>query len=133
MGISIAVDFDGTCVEEDFPRVGKDVFGAVIALKKMVADGNRIILWTCREHSAYGGIEDTLRLATDWFERKGIPLFAVNGNPEMIEYPICRKCHADCIIDDHAIGLPRTDDGLPDWFQIYRLVRQKQLEIEGRN
>ena len=32
---TIAVDFDGTCVEEAWPNVGKDIFGAVIALKKL--------------------------------------------------------------------------------------------------
>lgn len=127
---TIAVDFDGTCVEENFPRVGKDVFGAVIALKKMVADGHRIILWTCREHSAYDGIEDTLQLAEDWFKRKGIPLFAVNGNPEVIGFPTSRKMSADMFIDDHAVGLPKTSEGHPDWFQIYRIVKQEQLKHE---
>ena len=120
---TIAVDFDGTCVQSDFPRVGPDIFGAAIALKKLVADGHRIILWTCREHSSFGGVEDTLQLAIDWFVRKGIPLFAVNGNPEMIDFPICRKCHADFLIDDHAVGLPKTGDGAPDWFRIYREIR----------
>lgn len=120
---TVAVDFDGTCVTDEFPRVGKDIFGAEIALKKLVADGHRIILWTCREHSSFGGVEDTLQLAIDWFERKGIPLFGHNDNPEMIDYPICRKCHADFVIDDHAVGVPRTGDGNLDWFQIYRIIR----------
>lgn len=134
MGISIAVDFDGTCVEEDFPHVGKDIFGAVIALKKMVADGNRIILWTCREHSSFGGVEDTLQLAIDWFNRKGIPLFGVNGNPDpsLANLPLCRKMSADVFIDDHAVGLPVDGEGHPDWFRIYGLVRKKQLEIEEK-
>lgn len=130
---TIAVDFDGTCVEEDFPRVGRDIFGAVIALKKMVADGHRIILWTCREHSSFDGVEDTLQLAIDWFQRKGIPLFAVNGNPEVVGFPISRKMSADILIDDHSLGLPVGDDGLPDWFRIYQLVRQKQLDCSAKS
>lgn len=132
---TIAVDFDGTCVEEDFPRVGKDIFGAVIALKKLIADGHRIILWTCREHSAYSGVEDTLQLAIDWFNKKGIPLFGVNGNPDLslTEFPLCRKMSADIFIDDHGLGIPKTANGSLDWFQVYRLVRQKQLEEERLN
>lgn len=31
----IAVDFDGTCVTHEFPRVGKDI-GAVPVLKELV-------------------------------------------------------------------------------------------------
>ena len=31
----IAVDFDGTCVSNEFPRVGKDI-GAVPVLKKLI-------------------------------------------------------------------------------------------------
>lgn len=129
---TIAVDFDGTCVEEEFPRVGKDIFGAVIALKKLIADGHRIILWTCREHSAYGGVEDTLQLAIDWFNRKGIPLYGVNGNadPLIAGFPLCRKMSADIFIDDHCIGIPKTEDGHPDWFQIYRLVKKEQLKVD---
>lgn len=129
MPLTIAVDFDGTCVRDAFPNIGKEIFGAVIALKKMVADGHKLILWTCREHSAYKGVADTLQLALDWFEKKEIPLYAVNGNPMMYDYPVCRKCHADLVIDDHAVGIPKTGDGDPDWFLIYNLVKQEELRL----
>lgn len=129
---TIAVDFDGTCVKDDFPRVGKDMFGAEIALKKLVADGHKIILWTCREHhSSFDGVEDTLQLAIDWFKRKGIPLFSINGNPEMIDFPICRKCHADFMIDDHAVGVPRCENGDLDWFQIYRIIKRACIQDQS--
>ena len=44
----IAVDFDGTCVEHDYPDVGLDVEGAVDTLKALVAKGHRLILFTMR-------------------------------------------------------------------------------------
>ena len=45
----IAVDFDGTCVTHEFPKVGKDI-GAVPVLKKLVEKGHQIILHTMRSH-----------------------------------------------------------------------------------
>lgn len=44
----IAVDFDGTCVTHDFPRVGKDI-GAVPVLKELVECGHKLILHTMRD------------------------------------------------------------------------------------
>ena len=70
----ISVDFDGTCVTHEYPAVGKDI-GAQKVLKKLVANGHRIILFTMRS-----GIE--LEEAKLWFARNGIPLFGVNENPE---------------------------------------------------
>lgn len=45
----IAVDFDGTCVTHEFPKVGKDI-GAVPVLKKLIEKGHKIILYTMRSH-----------------------------------------------------------------------------------
>lgn len=47
--LTIAVDFDGTCVTHDFPKVGKNI-GAEIVLKKLVDKGHKIILYTIRSH-----------------------------------------------------------------------------------
>lgn len=124
--LTIAVDFDGTCVHSEFPHVGRDMFGAELALKRMMDDGHRLILWTCREHFPYMDVPDILDLAIKWFEDRGIKLWAINGNPEMIQYnyPIARKCHADIVIDDHAIGIPRLSNGDIDWRLIYSEVKR---------
>ena len=47
--MTIAVDFDGTCVTHDFPKVGKNI-GAEIVLKKLADKGHKIILYTMRSH-----------------------------------------------------------------------------------
>jgi hypothetical protein len=39
--IVIAVDFDGTCVTHEYPRVGQDI-GAVPVLKKLVENQKTI-------------------------------------------------------------------------------------------
>ena len=43
----IAIDFDGTCVTNEYPNVGNDI-GAVPVLKRIVEKGHRIILYTMR-------------------------------------------------------------------------------------
>ena len=43
----IAVDFDGTCVTHEYPKVGKDI-GAAPVLKKLIKEGHQLILHTMR-------------------------------------------------------------------------------------
>lgn len=45
----IAVDFDGTCVTHEFPRVGVEI-GAAEVLKELTDKGHQIILFTMRSH-----------------------------------------------------------------------------------
>lgn len=123
----IAVDFDGTCVHNEFPHVGADMFGAELALKRLQADGHHIILWTCREHFAFQGVDDVLQLAIDWFDKRGIKLYAINGNPDSVlkhDYPIARKCSADVYIDDHCLFMPRTPAGDIDWHAVYMEIKR---------
>ena len=44
----IAIDFDGTCVTHEYPKIGKDI-GAVDTLRALVAKGHKLILWTMRD------------------------------------------------------------------------------------
>jgi hypothetical protein len=43
----IVVDFDGTVVTHDYPRVGKDI-GAVPVLKELIKNKHQLILFTMR-------------------------------------------------------------------------------------
>ena len=43
----IAVDFDGTVVTHEDPRIGNDIV-AVPVLKKMIEEGHKIVLNTMR-------------------------------------------------------------------------------------
>ena len=71
--MEIAVDFDGTCVTHDYPRVGKDI-GAIPVLKALVQKGHKLILWTMR--SGIG-----LEAAVNWFKENDIPLYGIQINP----------------------------------------------------
>jgi hypothetical protein len=43
----IVVDFDGTCVSHEYPRVGRCI-GAQKVLTRLVEDGAKLILFTMR-------------------------------------------------------------------------------------
>jgi histidinol phosphatase-like enzyme len=44
----IAIDFDGTIVEDAYPKVGKPRIFAFETMTRLQQDGHRIILWTYR-------------------------------------------------------------------------------------
>lgn len=111
----IAVDFDGTCVTHEFPKVGKDI-GAVPVLKELVKKGHKIILYTMRSHpddNNHGKTlnnevitNDPLQDAIDWFKENNIPLYGVNENPSQKNWTSSPKVYADIYIDDSAYGAP---------------------------
>jgi len=96
----IAVDFDGTCVTHEYPKVGEDI-GAEIVLKALAEKGHRLILYTMRSGD---GIKDALA----WFEKYEIPVWAINMNPTQKSWTASSKVYAHLYIDDAAIGIPLT-------------------------
>ena len=47
--MTIAVDFDGTIVEDRYPSIGQEQPFATDTLKMLIKEGHRILLWTVRE------------------------------------------------------------------------------------
>lgn len=112
----IAVDFDGTIVEHCYPAIGKERPFAVATLKKLIAEGHLLILWSVREG-------ELLDEAVEWCEQRGITFYAVNRNHDEEEHgapDYSRKLKADLFIDDRNIG------GLPDWGVIYAMIHDGQ-------
>lgn len=107
----IAVDFDGTIVEDAYPKVGKPMLFAFETLKKLQEKGHRLILWTYR----YG---ERLDEAVNFCEENGIHFYAVNKSFPEEEYNenLSRKIHADLFIDDRNVG------GFFGWGEIYQLL-----------
>lgn len=99
----IAVDFDGTCVEHEFPNVGQDVPHADRVLRRLAANGCKLILWTMRSDSDEG---KPLTDAVKWFKDKNIPLFGINENPSQKNWTQSPKAYAALYIDDAALGCP---------------------------
>lgn len=130
----IGVDFDNTCVIEEWPEIGREIPGAINVLRKLIASGHKIILVTMREHDRIDG-RDLLQEAIDWFTDRGIELLAVNSNPIQEKLFECksRKIYTDAMIDDHSAGIKlldgTTSGGVPvkyvDWNSIDNWFRDQ--------
>lgn len=110
--MTIAVDFDGTIVTHEYPRIGKPIPFAIETLKKLQQeDHHRLILWSVREG-------DLLKEAVDYCASKGLVFYAVNANypEETYDQWTNRKVTADLYIDDRNLGR------LPDWGIIYNMI-----------
>ena len=94
----IAIDFDGTCVTHEYPKIGKDI-GAVPILKKIVDNGHQLVLFTMRSNKE-------LDAAVNWFNENEIPLYGINENPSQKVWNSSPKVYAKIYIDDAAIGCP---------------------------
>lgn len=108
----IAVDFDGTIVENKYPQIGKEIPFAITTLKKLQAENHFLILWTVREGKL-------LEEAIVFCRKRGLEFYAVNRNyPEESDISVLqnRKINADFFIDDRNVG------GLPDWGVIYEMI-----------
>jgi len=108
---TIAVDFDGTLVEDDYPNIGKEKLFAFETLSKLQDKGHRIILWTYRSGRS-------LMDAIEYCKERGIKFYAVNKSfpEEKFDPDYSRKINADLFIDDRNIG------GLIGWGEIYQLL-----------
>lgn len=109
--LTIAVDFDGTLVENRYPEIGKPIMFAFETLKKLQQEGHQLILWTYRSG-------EKLEEAVNYCRKKGITFYAVNKSypEEVYEEEISRKILADLFIDDRNIN------GLPPWGEIYHTL-----------
>lgn len=94
----IAVDFDGTLCENEWPGIGETKWDTVQALIAARAAGARLILWTNR-------VGPRLAEAVEWCRQRELEFDAVNENlPEVLAAFVtdCRKVYADIYLDDRA-------------------------------
>lgn len=137
----IAIDFDGTCVTHEFPKVGKEI-GAPEVLKKLVENGHQLVLWTMRSDRGSGTVDKNitdedpgiypkysnyLTQAVEWFKKHGIPLYGIQSNPTQREWTDSPKAYAHLYIDDSALGIPlkyESGESRPyvDWEKVKHLL-----------
>ncbi len=113
----IAIDFDGTIVEDKYPDIGKPLMFAFETMKKMQEDGHRLVLWTYRKG-------EKLDEAVEFCKKNGIEFYAVNKNFVEEDYTpdVPRKLKADIFIDDRNIG------GFIGWGRIYQILNGEDIE-----
>lgn len=97
-GDPIAVDFDGTCVTHEYPKIGRFI-GAQKVLSRIVREGGKLILWTMRSGTQ-------LDAAVAWFDENRIALAGVQRNPTQGSWTSSPKAYAKIYIDDAALGCP---------------------------
>jgi len=116
-GLKIAVDFDGTIVEHEYPAIGKEKLFAFLTLRELVKRGARLILWTIRT-----GKE--LEEAVEFCRKNGVEFYAVNRNypEEVMDESVSRKIDADLFIDDRNIG------GFPGWSEVWQMLNPFEIE-----
>jgi hydroxymethylpyrimidine pyrophosphatase-like HAD family hydrolase len=117
--MKIAVDFDGTIVDHEYPKIGKTKLFAFETLKALQKRGDTLILWTFRT-----GKE--LQEAIDFCKQNGVEFYAANKNypEEVFDDSISRKIEADVFIDDRNVG------GFPGWSEIWQLLNPDEYSTD---
>lgn len=121
----LAIDFDGTIVENKYPEIGPLIKDAKETINKLYdSDKYYIIIWTCRA-------DKDLRKAIKFLYDEEIKFHQINRDapPEYVDFPIpddyCQenkyyqKVYCHYMIDDRSIS------GLPKWEEIYNILRKK--------
>lgn len=121
----IAVDFDGTLCENKWPKIGEANKEMITYLKDRQANGDKLILWTCR-------VDDMLKNAVDWSAEQGLIFDAVNENlPEIVASfgTDTRKIFANEYIDDRNAWLPSERIADFSMFILLKELRERHFEI----
>lgn len=95
----IAIDFDGTIVENRYPSLGSPVPGAFEWMKKFQEAGAKLILYTMRDGKT---LDDAVKLCKE----NGIEFWGVNKNHDQDEWTSSPKVWAHVYIDDHGFNCP---------------------------
>ena len=102
-GVIIAVDFDGTIVTHEYPRIGTLIPGAKETIQCLQENGYKEFLYTMRSHRLDHG-QDHLDEAVRFLYENNIDLDGTNYSPE--QFSDSPKQYAHVYIDDSALGCP---------------------------
>lgn len=112
----IAVNFDGTIVEDKYPEIGEPKLFAFDTLKMLQKKQHQLVLWTPRTGQK-------LQEAVEFCKENGVEFYAVNKSyfEEKYDKSISRKISADVFIDHRNIG------GLPGWGEIFQIIENGNI------
>lgn len=121
----IAIDFDGTIVEDKFPEIGELRPRAAHCIKALRDKGHQLILWTCRGTGEELIYKDKLKEAVEFCAKNSIFFDAINenvlGSPHVAE----PKIYFDYVIDDKSVG------GCIDWGMIEHVFTKQPMDCKG--
>ena len=135
--MEICIDFDGTCVTHEFPKVGKDI-GALPVLNKIANAGHNLILFTMRsdieevtsnDYGIHKQAGNYLTDAVNWFKENNIKLYGINTNPSQTSWTKSPKAYGQLYIDDAALGCPLiynpeiSDRPFVDWTKVEEMLQ----------
>ena len=120
--MKIAVDFDGTIVDNKYPKIGKPKLFAFETLLELQKKGHDLILWTYRSGSK-------LDEAVAFCKEHGLEFYAVNKNypEEQEDDRMSRKIAADVYIDDRNLG------GFPGWSEVWKMLNPDVYQQQNGN
>ncbi|SBV99801.1 hypothetical protein [uncultured Dysgonomonas sp.] len=139
--MDICLDFDGTCVSHEFPKIGKDI-GAVPVLKELTEKGHKLILFSMRsdrkKKKKVDGQEvvveeNVLTEAVQWFADNNIPLYGIQKNPTQRFWTSSPKAYGHLYIDDANLGCPlitddpESDRAYVDWVKVREMLIDKGI------
>lgn len=106
--IYLGLDFDGSVVTHEFPKIGKPVPGALEWLLKFQEMGIKIVLNTMRSDCGVRPpeLQNCLTDAVDYLKSNGIKLYGINHNPDQDSWTGSPKVFATLYVDDAAVGCP---------------------------
>ena len=139
--MDICLDFDGTCVSHEFPKIGKDI-GAVPVLKELTEKGHKLILFSMRsdrkKKKKVDGQEvvveeNVLTEAVQWSADNNIPLYGIQKNPTQRFWTSSPKAYGHLYIDDANLGCPlitddpESDRAYVDWVKVREMLIDKGI------
>lgn len=115
---TIAIDFDGTIVEHNYPKIGKEMLFAFATIKELHKKGHKLILHTYR-------VGSLLDEAVEYCRKNGVEFYAINKNypEEEINENTPRKLNVDIFIDDRNIG------GFIGWSAVWQTLHPEGGEF----
>ena len=115
----LAIDFDGTIVTHEFPKIGTPIPHAKEVINRLFDEQYYIIIWSCR--GSFNLIE-----AYIYLKENGIKFHKFNENApiDLTGFHPHPKIYANIYIDDANLG------GLPEWREIYKIITNKEYEVE---
>lgn len=121
--MEICIDFDGTCVKHEYPRIGGNI-NSQETLRRLVKNGHKLILFTMRSGKE---LDDAVK----WFNDNKIDLYGINENPTQKKWTQSPKAYGQLYIDDAALGTPlvfnNIDRPYVNWEVVTSILEHNKL------